>query len=201
MRVSVFKRIGSYLLDAIPILVILSLLFSFLVEDIIKPEGYDALMEEYTEINEHYNTLIDPYLLQYENGDITEDEYSDILDNHMLYYNHDVEEHTIAMINYFRDTVFFYLVAFTLIYYLLNGFTKGKTPGRRLMKIELRGKINWWTLFVREVIWKTGYWMLTIFIGGIVLDIAMISFSSKKLAPRDIVTDITLQYEGVNYPF
>jgi uncharacterized RDD family membrane protein YckC len=88
-----------------------------------------------------------------------------------------------------------------LIYFVYNGFTKGKTLGRRMAKIELQGKINWWTLFVREVIWKFGYWMLLLFIGGIILDILMISFSAKKMALRDLITGITVQHEGVQYPF
>jgi hypothetical protein len=70
-----------------------------------------------------------------------------------------------------------------------------------MAKIELLGNVNWWTLFVREVIWKFGYWMLLGFIGGIILDIAMISVGAKKRAPRDIVTGITVQHEGVQYPF
>jgi hypothetical protein len=56
-------------------------------------------------------------------------------------------------------------------------------------------------LLVREVIWKFGYWTITLVIGGILLDAAMIGLSQKKQALRDIVSGIYLKYEGVEYPF
>ena len=69
------------------------------------------------------------------------------------------------------------------------------------MKIELQGKINWWTLFIREVIWKSFFWVLTLFVFGIILDGALILFTQKKRTLRDIVSGITVNVEGVTYPF
>jgi hypothetical protein len=201
MRVSAFRRIVSYLLDILPIFAVLSLLFTFVVGDILKPENHDVLMEEYQQITAEYGDVVDPYRLQFEAGELTEEEYQAILDPIIEDYNEDTREHITSMILYFQNGFLYYLMSFTVLYYLYSVVTKGKTVGRKLMKIELDGKINWWTLLVREVIWKTGYYMLTLLIGGIILDIAMISLSNKKRAPRDIVTGITLKYEGVTYPF
>ena len=201
MRVGLFRRIGSYVLDAIPIFFLLSLLFTLFIGEILKPDNYDVLYEEYQAINEDYTERIGVYETQFENGEITEEEFYEQYDNHMEYFALNTREHVQEIFRYLINTIFYYLVSFNLIYFLYSGFTKGNTLGRRMAKIELQGNINWWTLFVREVIWKFGYWMLLGIIGGILLDIAMISLSAKKRAPREIVTGLTVQYVGVQYPF
>jgi len=201
MRVGVFKRIGSFLLDAIPLFFILSLLFTFLVGDLLKPNNYDALMSELEVIQERYNDLIEPYKTQYEDDIITEAEYTVYVDDIRNDYLDETSEHLEANLSYIIRTVIYYVVAFILTYYIYNVVTKGNTIGRQMMKIELQGKINWWTLLLREVFWKPVYWVLTLGIGGIILDIAMITFSNRKQAPRDIVSGITVQHQGVNYPF
>ena len=201
MRVNATRRIISYLLDILPIFAILSLLFTFFVGDLLKPDGHDELMEEYAVITEEYNTRIDPYRTQFENEEITEEEFQAIIDPIIEEFNEETVVHTESMLLNFQNGFLYYLMSFTSVYYVYSLLTMGKTIGRRMMKIELAGKVNWWTLLVREVIWKTGYYMLTLLIGGLILDIAMISFSAKKRAPRDIVTGITIKYEGVDYPF
>lgn len=201
MKVGAFRRIGAYLLDIVPILAILSLLFTFFVGDLLEPEGYDDLMVEYREITTDYNDEVMPFYEQYESGELTAEGYQDAIQGFTDQYYEDTEDHVKAMILYFRNTLIYYVTALTLVYYAYSVITKGHTLGRKMMKIELQGKINWWTLLLREVIWKTGYYMLTLLIVGILIDILMISFSSKKIAPRDYVTRITVKFEGADYPF
>ena len=201
MRVGSFRRIGSYLVDLIPIIAIISLLFQFLVGDMLKPDNYDNMLEEYNQITEDYNVLAADYNAQYEAGTITEDEYNVFYQSLIDGHTSDTEVHTQTIIQYYSSTLFYYLVAVTILYYVYSGSTKGNTIGRQMFKIELTGKINWWTLFIREVIWKTGYYMLTLFIGGILVDIFMISFTAKKKAPRDLISKIDVKLQGVDYPF
>lgn len=201
MKVGVLRRIGSYLLDVLPIFAILSLLFTFFIGDLLQPEGYDELLVEYNEITVSYNEEVSPFYEQFENGELTKDQYEAEVSVLTEQYLVDSDEHIRAMIVYFRTTLIYYATAFTIVYYAYSLITKGHTLGRKMMKIELQGKINWWTLLVREVIWKTGYYMLTLLIGGIIIDFFMISFSNSKKAPRDYVTGITVKHEGVNYPF
>ncbi len=201
MRVKLFPRIASYLLDIIPILFTLSLLFSLFVGDMLKPENYDNLMTEYREISDEYTDVIQGYKDQLDAGSLSQDEYDTTVNGLVEDYQDDIEEHTVAQIRYFFDTAMFYIISATLIYFVYSGFTKGRTVGRRIMHIELGGNVNWWTIFMREVIWKTGYWVLTLFVFGVILDIAMISFSKKKQAPRDFITNTRIKYEGVDYPF
>lgn len=201
MRVGIFRRIGSYLLDLIPIIAVLSLLFQFLVGDMLKPDNYDNLLTEYNQITVQYNELAADYQAKYEAGEITEDEFNDsyqlLVDGH----TEDTAVHTEAIILFYSRTLMYYLIAITLLYYVYSALLKGHTIGRQLMKIELTGKVNWWTLFIREIIWKTGYYMLTLFIGGVLVDIFMISFTAKKKAPRDYISKIDVKFQGVDYPF
>lgn len=201
MKVGALRRIGSYLLDIIPIFAVLSLLFTFFVGELLEPEGYDDLMVEYREITTDYNDQVLPFYEQFENGELTQDEYQDAISDYTDQYLIDSDEHVKAMILYFRSALIYYITAFTLVYYAYSVITKGHTLGRKMLKIELQGKVNWWTLLLREVIWKSGYYMLTLLIGGILIDVLMISFSSNKKAPRDYVTKITVKYEGADYPF
>lgn len=201
MKVGVLRRIGSYLLDIIPIFAVLSLLFTFFIGDLLEPENYDNLIVEHSEITADYRAEILPFFEQYESGVISQDAYQAAIADDTDQYYLDTEEHVQAMLIYFRNALVYYIAAFTVLYYAYSVVTKGRTLGRKLMRIELKGSINWWTLLIREVIWKTGYYLLTFVIGGIIIDILMIKFSNKKNAPRDYITKITVKYEGADYPF
>ncbi len=201
MRVGLFRRIGAYLLDLVPIIAILSLLFQFVVGDMLKPDNYDDLIVEYNQITIDYNEQAAAYQSKYDAGEMTEDEFNDSYEVLIEGHTADTEMHIETILLFYSRTLVYYLVSITLLYYVYSAATKGNTMGRQLLKIELSGKINWWTLLMREVIWKTGYYMLTLFIGGILIDIFMISFTSKKKAPRDLISKIDVKFQGVDYPF
>lgn len=201
MRVGLFRRIASFLLDAVPILVTLSLLFSLFVGDLLKEDGYDDLIVEYQTIVVEYNATIDPYLQQFENDEITESEYLALIEDDYDQFIEDTNIHTEAMLNYFVRSFMYHFIGFIVIYYAYNLILKGRTYGRQIMKIELGGKITWWTIFVREIIYKVMFWLITLFIGGILIDMAVIAFSKHGKAPRDFVSNTYIKYEGVDYPF
>ncbi len=201
MRVGFFRRVGSYLLDLLPILGVLSLLSQFLLGGLLQPDNYDAMMDEYNDITASYNELFGDYQTQLQNDEITQTEYELLYNTLVEDYNAETQEHVQVFFVYYQNLFIYMLASSTLIYYLYNVFTKGHTLGRRIMKIELDGHITWWTLLVREVIWKAGYYMLTFLVVGVLIDFISITLTSKKKAPRDYVTGITVKYEGVNYPF
>lgn len=201
MRVGFLRRVGAFILDFIPIIAVLSLLFQFLVGDILKPEDFDSLMDDYNLITENYNTLAQPYMTQLEDGDITQEEYEVLVQPLIDGHAEDTTEHTNVLMLYYQTVLFYYIISFTMIYYVYSGVMKGSTLGRKITKTELSGKVTWWTLFLREVIWKTGYYMLTLGIGGLIIDFFMISFTAKKKAPRDYISKIDVKFEGVDYPF
>lgn len=198
MRVGLFRRIGSFIVDAMPIFVILSLLFQFFVGDVLKQDNYDAMYAEYESLRVQYFGDIEE---QYANDEITLDEYQLEFNEINPQFQDASEEQYAVLFEYMIRVIMYNVFGFILIYYLYSVFMKGRTLGRRLLKIELGGRINAWTLFVREVLWKLGYWVVTFVIGGVILDVVFISFSKKKQTLRDIVTRTYVKYEGVDYPF
>ena len=72
MRVGVFRRAGSFFVDFLPIFVVISLLFQFFVGEMLKPDNYDVLYEEYESIRETYFGDMEQ---RYTDGEITLEEY------------------------------------------------------------------------------------------------------------------------------
>lgn len=198
MRVGLFRRLGSFLFDASPIIILISLLFSLFIGDLLKPDNYDAILQDYNDIREEYFGDIQQ---RYLDEELTLDEYQNRYNSLMPSFQRATEEQYATIVSYFARVILYHLLSFILIYFVYVVATKGRTLGRRMLKIELGGKVNFWRLLVREVIWKFGYWTITLLIGGILLDIALIAFSQKKQTLRDIVSGIYIKYEGVDYPF
>jgi hypothetical protein len=198
MRVGLFRRTGAFLFDAMPIAVIVSLLFTLWIGDIIKPSGYDEMYAEYLDIRDDYFGDLDQMYLDEE---LSLEDYQEQYDALLPQFQAETEDHYAQIVIYMIRVVVYHLIGFTLLYFIYIVATKGRTLGRRMLHIEYGGKVTFWRLLVREVIWKFGYWTITLVIGGILLDAAMIGLSQKKQALRDIVSGIYLKYEGVEYPF
>jgi uncharacterized RDD family membrane protein YckC len=198
MRVGLWRRLISFVLDAFPIAAIIALLFSWFVGDLLKPADYDNLYAQYTEIREEYFSDLEQ---RYLDEELTYEEYRERYDSLMPSFQRATEEYYPAILKYTTRVVLYHVISFGAIYYIYQVSTKGRTLGRRMMKIELAGKVTAWRLFVREILWKYVFWTITLFVGGIMLDIAMIAFSQKKQTLRDIVSGTYLQYEGMDYPF
>lgn len=198
MRVGILRRVGSFIVDAMPIFVILSLLFQFFVGELLKQDNYDVMYAEYEELRVTYFGDLEQ---QYLDDELTLEEYQVEFDEINPQFQAATEDHYAVLFEYMIRVIMYNVLGFILIYYLYSVFMKGRTLGRRLLKIELGGNINAWTLFMREVLWKLGYWVVTFLIGGIILDILFISFSKKRQTLRDIVTRTYVKYEGVDYPF
>jgi len=198
MRVGVFKRIVSFVFDAMPIILIATALFTLFIGDLIKPDNYDAVYDEYQTIRGEY---FDDLEERYRNEEITLDQYQIEYDLIIDDFNIETEDHILIIYTYFIYVIVYYVLSFILVYFVYVVLTKGRTLGRRIMKIQLAGNLSVWRLFLREVLWKSGYWIITFGIGGILLDIAMISFSKRKMTLRDLVSGIYVTYEGVEYPF
>ena len=198
MRVGLWRRLISFVLDPFPIAAIIALLFSWFVGDLLKPADYDNLYAQYTEIREEYFSDLEQ---RYLDEELTYEEYRERYDSLMPSFQRATEEYYPAILKYTTRVVLYHVISFGAIYYIYQVSTKGRTLGRRMMKIELAGKVTAWRLFVREILWKYVFWTITLFVGGIMLDIAMIAFSQKKQTLRDIVSGTYLQYEGMDYPF
>ena len=163
-------------------------------------DDYDKLFETYQEHLSDYNDRADVLALQYEDGVYTEVEYNEIYDQWYEDFYHNNEYYINAQVLYYFNAALFFIIGFMIFDYTQNVITKGRTLGRRSMKIELAGKVTWWTLFLREVMFKTLFWIVTLS-AGIAIDFGLIAFTSKKKTMRDYLTETYVVYSGASYPF
>lgn len=202
MRVSLFKKIMAYLLDAMPIFLLLMVLNTLFVADLLKNPypDYDANYEIYQQNVDEYYSTIDVYILDLENEVITQDEY-DIQITTLRDDFLDVNGETEVMIyEYFTRLIYYFLISFLVVKYLYNVFTKGQTFGLKLMKLEMVGKINWFSLLLRELFWRELFWVFTFGLGFLV-DSIMVTFGKKRRTLRDIFSNTSIIYQGTSYPF
>jgi hypothetical protein len=200
MRIGVFKRIASYLLDAVPIIFILGIFFSLFVGSLMQPDNYEDVREIYDENQAEYFDTLDGYYEDFDDGLITEEELQEkeqILLDDFLNNNEYLEN---VIYTFYTNTVLYYYFGFTVLYFIYILLTKGQTFGRRFLKIQLSGRVNFWTLFLREVLWKNVFWTFTFGI-GLVIDWILITFTRKKRTLRDNLTETYLSHAGIDYPF
>ena len=202
MRVGFFRRISAFLLDIMPILLILSLSLSLFVGDLLKSSypNYDHKVAIYQEnMDEYYDTL-NEYKNQLDLDEITIEKYEEISLNLQVDFTNNNEYFIGIIFAYYVNVAIYFFISFTVINYFYHLFFKGQTVGRKLMKIELFGNISWYNILVREVLWKSVFWVFT-FSAGIAIDLALIAFTAKKKTVRDYLSNTELRNSGINYPF
>ncbi len=74
---------------------------------------------------------------------------------------------------------------------VLPYYWNGKTIGRHIVGVQLKmqdgSELKFWTIFVREFVFKMLWWTITLGIGAIV-DFIMVAARKDKLTLRDLVT-------------
>ena len=202
MRVGFFRRIAAFLLDAMPIMLILSLLLSLFVGSLLKspyPNYDDDIAIYQTNMDEYYDTL-NTYKNQYDAEELTLIEYEEMSATLQADFTTDNEYYISILFAYYMNVAIYFFVSFTFINYFYQLYFKGQTVGRKLMKIELFGSINWDNILLREVLWKSVFWLFT-FSAGIAIDMTLIAFTSKKKTIRDYLSQTELRHSGTSYPF
>ena len=202
MRVNIFKKIMAYLLDAMPIFLLLMVLNTLFVAEILKNPypDYDANYEVYQQNVDEYYSTIDLYYQDLEDEVITQVEYDiqvETLREAFTVDNNDTETDIYA---YFSRLIYYFLISFLVVKYLYNVITKGQTYGLKLMKLEMVGRINWFSLLLRELFWRELFWIFTFGL-GLFVDAIMIAVTKKKRTLRDIFSNTSIIYQGTSYPF
>lgn len=194
-----FKRFAAFVIDITMILLVVFTVFSLFISPIMEATtDYEAgsiniMINQAEDFNNEVDALEqrletdDTYTQSDYNEDYTalEDEYNTRFDSTMSYI--------------YWALVFHWALA-TLVNYLYNGFTRGQTLGRRAMKIYMSGRISWWTLFIREVLWKSFFWVFTVSF-GIWIDFLLISFTRNRKTIRDHVSGTRILLKDIVYPF
>ena len=202
MRVGFFRRLAAFLVDAMPIILTLSLLLTFFVGDLLKSHypNYDEDFIIYQENMDDYYETLNIYGDQLDLEEVALTEYETLTTTLREDFNTDNQDYTEMILAYYLNVALYFFVSFSILNYFYHLIFKGQTFGRKLMKIELFGKINWFTLLLREFLWKTVFWMFT-FSAGIAIDMGLIMFSRKKKTIRDYLSETELRYSGISYPF
>ena len=131
MRVGLFKRSASFILDIMPIIMIVMLLQQWFIGGIIKTSidpNYDQLEVEYFELLEERDAEIEPYYQQYEDGEITVEQFEsfrDPINNAFLEDN--TELINTVIIQYWLYAIMYWIISTNLIYMIYVLAFKGQT--------------------------------------------------------------------------
>lgn len=218
---TLIRRIGSFIIDILAIAMIVNFSFTLIAGPVIQEYiGYEeGMLEELVTESDAYSAQRDTYQDKLENDDAyTQEDYNEDIEALDETYN---ERNQTAM-SYIYWTIFYHWAGTTLLYYVYSGIMKGQTFGRRFLKIYMSGRINWWTLFLREVLWKSFFW---VFVGvfassvfsltflfqsflfvillpiGIWTDIVMILSTRNKKTLRDRLSGTRILLKDIIYPF
>ena len=203
MRIGFFKRATSYLIDIVPLFLLVVASFTWFAGDIIKSQidNFDHLEAAYVANLDTYNATIEPLYQDFNDGIITYEEYESIqgpIQDDFIHNNSYLID--VVVYQFWTIAVLYVLITFNTLYYAYVLIFKGQTYGRKLMKIELQGNIKWHSLLLREIFWKNLFYLITLS-AGIAIDLGFIVFTQKKRTLRDMFSRTYLAPLGVNYPF
>lgn len=202
MNPGFIRRASAFFIDTMPIILILSLLLSLFVGDLLESRfpNFDEVTAEYQINVDAYYLELDGLLTQYEAEAITKEAYDlQIIELRDQFALDNKELESVILSNYL-NVLFYFVFSYAIISYIYNLVTKGQTFGRKLMNIELVGRITWFSLLLREFLWKTMFWVTTLFF-GLLIDFIMISFTKNKKTLRDYLSGTQLIFKGTSYPF
>jgi uncharacterized RDD family membrane protein YckC len=201
MSASAFKRILSFLVDFVLILGLVTFSYRVIARPMIENgiENFDTLYAGFYDAQADRIEAIVLLQESLENGLITETEYAQEVALIDTFYNENYAEETLVFAALIYQSIIYYLVSASLANYLYNLVFKGKTVGRKISKLRLSGNVTWWTLLLRELLWKPVYWIFTLGF-GIFLDFIMIALTSSKKTLRDYVSKTRVVVEDTLYP-
>jgi hypothetical protein len=201
MSASVLKRSGSFLIDLIIILAIITLIYRLFAQNIIQAqvENFDPQYQEFLDAQIERTDEILALQEALSNGEITEANYQSELVRIDAFYNDNYVSQTEVFVEYILLNIVYFLTTYLIINYLYQLLFKGQTIGRRMLKIRITGRVTWWNLLFREVFWKGLYWVFT-FGFGIFLDFILIAFTTQRKTIRDYITQSRIINEDTLYP-
>lgn len=201
MSASLVKRGGSFLIDLIIILAIISLVYRLFAQTAIQNqvENFDPQYQEFLDAQIERTNDILALQEDRDNGLIDEATYQSELARIDAFYNENFASQTQVFVEYLVFNIVYFLVTYLLINYFYQWLFKGQTLGRKTFKIRITGRVTWWNLLFREVFWKGLYWIFT-FGFGIFLDIILIGLTTQKKTFRDYITQSRIVHEDSLYP-
>ena len=199
MTASAFKRLASFTIDFTIIIALVFTSFRIVGNPLLREAtGYDE--EQWNldwavaarELNEERDRLA--RRLE-EDETYTRSDYEQDIQE----LEDDYNEEYAAVVPSLMSVVLYFYTGWVIGNYIYQGLMKGNTFGRKWMDIELSGRVNWWSLFMREVLWKGFFWAFTLSI-GIWIDFLFIAFTKDRKTLRDHISGLKVIYIDVPYP-
>ncbi len=202
MSAGFFRRLASFMIDFSILLIIAITVFRLIGGPIIRNsiDGYQEARTTFDLGRAEYNRKVNQVVDRYEAGVYTEAEYEQRLNELQATFDQTYYDESQIVYRYWIISFIFNALLLTISNYIYQGVTKGYTLGRKTLKLRFSGPVNWWTLFIREVLWKSFFWIFT-FSFGIVIDFMLMGFTRNHKTLRDYTSGVRVILEDVVYPF
>lgn len=215
MNAGFVRRALSAAVDLFAVLLLIYVTFLIAGRQILRDqiEDFDRIYEAYTELTEAYNADTELARLEYtaalelagDNKALQTQALENyqarlaVLDEQNVV---DIEPFNRPLSGYFLNIIYYFAIGFVLLYGIYTVVMNGRTFGRRLLQVELEGKINPVTIFLHDVVLKYFIPILILVVNlytgallllfSALLDLIMISFSKKRATLRDFVLKMKL---------
>jgi hypothetical protein len=201
MSASVLKRLGSFIIDTIIVVAIITLVHRVFAQNILQSqvENFDPLYQDFLDLQVERTNQILALMDERDAGLISETQYQNEIIEIDRFYNDNYEAETQVFVEYIFLSIVYFVTTYLTVNYFYQLLFKGYTVGRKALKIKITGRVTWWNLLFREVFWKGLYWIFT-FGFGIFLDFILIAFTSQRKTIRDYITKSRIINEDTLYP-
>lgn len=213
MRAGFLRRLLSGLVDLMIVITIVYLAFTLIGNPYLQNQ-----VENYDEVEENLNGVLDAYDISKAQVDLAYDEAKELAGDddeavgqaYLTYknqisvlnqhYAQDTSVYQRLLYTYNVGTIYFYTIGIGLLLAILVLALKGLTPGRRLLKIELSGEVTIFNIILHDLLLKyiliialllfSPYLAFIIVPAYFILDIFMIMMSRDKTTLRDRISKI-----------
>lgn len=202
MSAGFLRRFASIVVDAVILLSVITATFNIFGGTLIRNsiDDFDVLYPGFLEAQSERLADINSLQEQRSTGLINDETYTLRLSEIDQFYNENYAAETTAFAQYLLNSFIYFIVLLIVFNYVYQGTLKGLTLGRRLFKLKIQGRVTWWTLFLREVLWKYFYWLFTLGF-GFFLDFILVTLTQSKKTVRDYLTQTRIILEDTLYPF
>jgi len=222
MNAGFFKRSFSTLVDLVIVFVVVYLTFITFGRTVLRNQipDFDRVNDFYQEVLAVYNHDLEILNEEYSaaitlaDGDATKEAEAQALyqakaDLLRSQNTIDIEPFNRPLTRYFLLNISYYAISFLVLMTLYTLALKGRTLGRVVMGLELKGPVHIISIFFHDIVFK--YFLIVlllvinlnlgiiVFFLQIVLDMIMLSISRKRATLRDIILKINVVKKGYNY--
>jgi hypothetical protein len=222
MSAGFFKRATSTVIDMIIVFAFIYLTFALIGKPLLQKrvENFDEVFSSYSIIIAAYNDDLTAIQTEYNanmeiaDGDsaleaAAKETYQTKLD--MLNQQNDIDVglFNIPLTLYFLSIIYYFVVGFIALMTIYTLIIKGKTLGRKLMRVKMEGNINLLTVFFHDIILKYFFFIIILLFGmyygfvffmlSLMIDLILITFTKNKSTIRDMMFNIKIVNANQGY--